>query len=61
MTEGHKYIDSNPCEKSWNEMETTQYKKKRFCGDCSTYVYDLTTANLLDLDQKTINGKCIVI
>ena len=42
-------------------MEATQDKKKKFCGDCSTYVYDLTTTDLLDLDQKTINGKCIVI
>ena len=61
MSEEHKYIDSNPCEKSWDEMEATQDKKKKFCGDCSTYVYDLTTTDLLDLDQKTINGKCIVI
>lgn len=56
-----RYIDINPCDNNWNEMQLDKTGDKRFCSSCSEFVHDLTQVDLLGVNQNELKGKCINI
>ena len=53
MNLGKKAIHENPCSETWENME--DFPEGKFCGICSTKVYDLSEKSLEKIESDYIN------